>query len=145
MQREGLYLVDIVEAARKIASYLEGVSAEVWAADSMRRDAVIWQLSIIGEAVGGISDETRASTPEIPWKLIRGLRNNVVHRYFSVDWKIVHSAATVNVPDLERQVRALLQHAYPDLFRRLEHEESRASADSSDDEHTEPSTSSDLH
>ncbi|MER5420757.1 HepT-like ribonuclease domain-containing protein [Streptosporangium roseum] len=98
MQREGLYLVDIVEAARKIASYLEGVSPEVWAADSMRRDAVIWQLSIIGEAVGGISDETRASTPEIPWKLIRGLRNNVVHRYFSVDWKIVHSAATVNVP-----------------------------------------------
>lgn len=145
MQREGLYLVDIVEAARKIASYLEGVSPEVWAADSMRRDAVIWQLSIIGEAVGGISDETRASTPEIPWKLIRGLRNNVVHRYFSVDWKIVHSAATVNVPDLERQVRDLLQHAHPDLFRRLEHEESRASADSSDDEHTEPSTSSDLH
>lgn len=134
-----------MEAARKIASYLEGVSPEVWAADSMRRDAVIWQLSIIGEAVGGISDETRASTPEIPWKLIRGLRNNVVHRYFSVDWKIVHSAATVNVPDLERQVRDLLQHAHPDLFRRLEHEESRASADSSDDEHTEPSTSSDLH
>ncbi|MEV4181311.1 DUF86 domain-containing protein [Streptosporangium canum] len=144
MQREGLYLVDIVEAARKIASYLEGVSPEVWAADSMRRDAVIWQLSIIGEAVGGISDETRASTPEIPWKLIRGMRNNVVHRYFSVDWKIVHSAATVNVPELERQVRDLLQHAHPDLFRRLEQEESRASADSSDDEHTEPSTSSDL-
>ncbi|MET8338672.1 DUF86 domain-containing protein [Streptosporangium canum] len=144
MQREGLYLVDIVEAARKIASYLEGVSPEVWAADSMRRDAVIWQLSIIGEAVGGISDETRASTPEIPWKLIRGLRNNVVHRYFSVDWKIVHSAATVNVPELERHVRDLLQHAHPDLFRRLEQEESRASADSSDDEHTEPSTSSDL-
>jgi uncharacterized protein with HEPN domain len=141
MQREGLYLVDIVEAARKIASYLEGVSPEVWAADSMRREAVIWQLSIIGEAVGGISDETRASAPEIPWKLIRGLRNNVVHRYFSVDWKIVYSAATVNVPELERQVRDLLQHAHPDLFRRLEQEESSASADSSDDEHTEPSTS----
>ncbi|GAA0395039.1 DUF86 domain-containing protein [Acrocarpospora corrugata] len=131
MQREGLYLVDIIEAARKIASYLDGVSPEVWAADSMRRDAVVWQLSIIGEAVAGISDETRDSTPEIPWKLIRGLRNNVVHRYFSVDWKIVHTAATVNVPDLERQVRDLLQHAYPDLFERLQEEESRVSSDPS--------------
>ncbi|MEU8200328.1 DUF86 domain-containing protein [Streptosporangium sp. NPDC049046] len=142
MQREGLYLVDIVEAARKIASYLEGVSPEMWSADSMRRDAVIWQLSIIGEAVGGISDETRASTPEIPWKLIRGLRNNVVHRYFSVDWKIVHSAATVNVPDLERQVRNLLQRAYPDLFERLEQEEARTLSAPPEDARTEPSTGS---
>ncbi|MGW4425391.1 HepT-like ribonuclease domain-containing protein [Streptosporangium sp. NPDC004631] len=125
MQREGLYLVDIVEAARKIASYLEGVSPEDWAVDAMRRDAVIWQLSIIGEAVGGISAETRASAPAIPWKLIRGLRNNVVHRYFSVDWKIVHNTATTDVPALERQVRDLLQRAYPDIFKRLEQEESR--------------------
>ncbi|MDP9847886.1 DUF86 domain-containing protein [Streptosporangium lutulentum] len=144
MQREGLYLVDIVEAARKIASYLEGVSPEAWADDSMRRDAVIWQLSIIGEAVGGISEETRASTPEIPWKLIRGLRNNVVHRYFSVDWKIVHSAATVNVPELERQVRDLLQHAYPDLFKRLEQEEARIAAGPPGEVNEEPPTASDL-
>ncbi|WP_189235503.1 HepT-like ribonuclease domain-containing protein [Planomonospora parontospora] len=115
--------MDIVEAAGKIASYLEGVSPEVWAADSMRRDAVIWQLSIIGEAVGGISEETRASAPEIPWKLIRGLRNNVVHRYFSVDWKIVHNAATTNVPELERQVRDLLRSSYPDVFKRLQEQE----------------------
>ncbi|MGC5009915.1 DUF86 domain-containing protein [Streptosporangium sp. DT93] len=100
-------------------------------------------MSIIGEAVGGISDETRASTPEIPWKLIRGLRNNVVHRYFSVDWKIVHSAATVNVPELERQVRDLLRRAYPDLFKRLEQEESRAPT-VSPDEHIGPSTGSHL-
>ncbi|WP_449061391.1 HepT-like ribonuclease domain-containing protein [Planomonospora algeriensis] len=115
--------MDIVEAAGKIASYLEGVSPEVWAADSMRRDAVIWQLSIIGEAVGGISEETRASAPEIPWKLIRGLRNNVVHRYFSVDWKIVYNAATANVPELERQVRDLLRSSYPDVFKRLQEQE----------------------
>ncbi|GII05262.1 HepT-like ribonuclease domain-containing protein [Planobispora takensis] len=145
MQREGLYLVDIVEAARKIASYLEGVSPEVWAADSMRRDAVIWQLSIIGEAVGGISEETRDVTPQIPWKLIRGLRNNVVHRYFSVDWKIVHTAATVNVPELERQVRDLLQRAHPDLFKRLEQQESRESIDSSDVGPTDSSPDTDLH
>ena len=144
MQREGLYLVDIVEAARKIASYLEGVSPEVWADDSMRRDAVIWQLSTIGEAVGGISEETRASTPEIPWKLIRGLRNNVVHRYFSVDWKIVHSAATVDVPELERQVRDLLQRAYPELFKRLEQEEARIAAGPPGEGNEEPPTASDL-
>ncbi|MBB2913476.1 uncharacterized protein with HEPN domain [Streptosporangium becharense] len=125
MQRDGLYLVDIVEAAKKISSYLEGVSPEMWAVDSMRRDAVIWQLSIIGEAVAGISEETRASAPEIPWKLIRGLRNNVVHRYFSVDWTIVHNAATTNVPELARQVRDLLRRSYPDIFQRLREEESR--------------------
>ncbi|WP_428847051.1 HepT-like ribonuclease domain-containing protein [Rhizohabitans arisaemae] len=82
----------------------------------------MWQISIIGEAVGGISDETKASTPEIPWRLIRGLRNNVVHRYFDID-RIVHSAARVNVPELERQVlSALLQRTHPDLFERLRQE-----------------------
>ncbi|MBB5960778.1 HepT-like ribonuclease domain-containing protein [Planomonospora venezuelensis] len=119
-----------MEAVKKIASWLDGVSPESWAADSMRRDAVIWQLSIIGDAVGGISEETRAAVPEIPWKLIRGLRNNVVQRYFSVDWKIVHNVAAMNVPELERQVRELLQRSYPDIFKRLREEESGAPGDS---------------
>ncbi|GIH69258.1 HepT-like ribonuclease domain-containing protein [Sphaerimonospora thailandensis] len=86
----------------------------------MRRDAVIWQLSIIGEAAGAISDETRAMAPEIPWKLIRGMRNGVLHRYFSVDWKIVYNVATKNVPELEHQVHALLRMLYPEIAARLD-------------------------
>ncbi|MEV6866568.1 HepT-like ribonuclease domain-containing protein [Streptosporangium subroseum] len=80
----------------------------------------------------------------MPWKLIRGLRNNVVHRYFSVDWKIVHSAATANVPELERQIRDLLQRAYPDLFKRLEQKEARIAADPPSEGNAESPNSSDL-
>ncbi|MGB5516553.1 MAG: HepT-like ribonuclease domain-containing protein, partial [Thermoanaerobaculia bacterium] len=38
-------------------------------------------IEVIGEAASKISPSTRASSPEIPWKEIIGMRNRLVHGY----------------------------------------------------------------
>lgn len=57
-----LYLEDILEAVTKIESYLEGVSFQDFAKDTMRVDAVLRNLEIIGEAAKGIPSEVREAT-----------------------------------------------------------------------------------
>ncbi len=80
-----LYLQDVVVAADRVASYVEGVTRDEFEADQMRLDAVIRNLQVIGEAVKKIPDSIQKGYPSIPWHEIAGLRNRVTHVYFDFD------------------------------------------------------------
>ena len=54
----------------------------------------------MGEAVKRLSPNFRAQHPEIPWALIAGMRDHLVHGYGIVDWDEVWKTATQDVPDL---------------------------------------------
>jgi uncharacterized protein with HEPN domain len=120
MPRDDLYLVELVEAARQVLRYLDGVSAERWASDSMVRDAVLHQLMIVGEAAGALPDDLRARYPEIPWARMKAFRNVAVHEYFAIEWSWVWLIAHDEVPDLERRARAALKTEFPDLAKRFD-------------------------
>jgi uncharacterized protein with HEPN domain len=58
-------------------------------ADREGRDAVSWNLTVLGEAVRGVPDDVQASNRDIPWAKMRGMRNLLVHEYFGIDDMIV--------------------------------------------------------
>ena len=113
-RRELLYLADIVESARTVARWLAERDGQ-WDDDEILRNAVLRQLSVIGEAASCLSDEMRGRLADIPWREIRGFRNIAVHAYFSLDWDVVHEVATVNLPDMAPRVLALLRMEGPDI------------------------------
>ena len=43
-------------------------------------------IEIVGEAAGRLSEELRDRSQSIPWALIIGMRNRLVHAYFEVDY-----------------------------------------------------------
>jgi uncharacterized protein with HEPN domain len=53
--------------------------------DAKTQSAVLRQLLIVGEVVKKISPEFRAAHPEVPWKLITGTRDKLIHFYEGVD------------------------------------------------------------
>ncbi|MFD3430365.1 HepT-like ribonuclease domain-containing protein [Nocardia fluminea] len=112
-RREDLYLADIVTAYYRIASYLENLTFADFQKDDLRQDGVIRQLSIIGEAASSLAPETRDAQPEIPWKLVRGMRNMLIHQYFDADLIIVFNAATKSVPELADRILAILKQRDP--------------------------------
>jgi len=89
MQRDKGHLFDILESARLALSYIEHKSLETFLQDTQCQDAVIRRLEIIGEASRRLSDETRQTLPEIPWREIIGMRNMLIHDYDDIDMKIV--------------------------------------------------------
>jgi uncharacterized protein with HEPN domain len=69
---------------------------------------LVRSIEIIGEAASKVSEETRSVTPNLPWRAIIGMRNRLIHAYFDIDADILWVAATVEVPDLLKQLRVLL-------------------------------------
>ncbi len=115
MRREGLYLQDIVEAADAVAAFVIGQTRETFVGSDLLRSAVLHKLMIVGEAAARLPQEFRDLHPEIDWRGIVGTRNIVVHAYFRVDWDLVWSSATDDLPDLRRIVADILRREYPEV------------------------------
>jgi uncharacterized protein with HEPN domain len=103
-----LFLEDIRESCAKIARYTEGVNFAQFVASPMAYDAVLRNLTIIGEAVKAMPEEIIRRYPSIDWRRIAGLRDILVHAYFGVDdvtiWDIVEN----KVPELREAVGRVL-------------------------------------
>ena len=73
-ERQDGLLLDILESARSIRSYLAGVSRESFMANEEKQDAVLRRFEIIGEAASRLSQETQALFPTLPFRSMRGMR-----------------------------------------------------------------------
>ena len=108
MRREDLYLSDILEAASAIEKFLSGINKDTFTNSDLTRSAVLQKLTIIGEAASRLSKSFKEQHKDIEWADIIAFRNIAVHAYFSVDWSIVWTAATKEVPDLTRKITAIV-------------------------------------
>jgi uncharacterized protein with HEPN domain len=97
---DSVYLAHIRDAARRIAEYLEGLTESTFYETPLVQDGVIRQIQIIGEAVKRLTPEFRASTSDIPWIDIAGMRNKLVRDYMGVDLEAVWDTAVIEVPKL---------------------------------------------
>jgi uncharacterized protein with HEPN domain len=108
MRAEKLYLTDILEAAGFIDRFVSDIPYEVFSEDDLRQAAILQKLTVIGEAASHLPEDFRKRHDIIPWQDIIGFRNFAIHEYFSVDWEIVWTTATEDVPLLSRQIAEIL-------------------------------------
>jgi uncharacterized protein with HEPN domain len=103
-----VYLDDIIEAAEHIEKYTSGLSLEAFSKDRKTRDAVLYNLQVVGEAIKKVPEEVRSRHPDIEWKKIAGLRDILVHEYFGIDVDIVWDVVANKLPDLKLQIEKIL-------------------------------------
>ena len=114
MDRDRLFLRDILAAAEAIATFITGHTEESFVADDMCRSAVLQKLHIIDEASKNLSDELKARHPHVPWRRMTGLRNVVAHRYFSIDWTQIWNTSRNQVPTTRTEFAEILATEFPD-------------------------------
>jgi uncharacterized protein with HEPN domain len=100
MSKDNAYLTDILNAAKAIERFLQGVSKEAFLANEEKCEAVCRKLEIIGEAARRLSPEARAQFPSIPWNPMSGMRNILIHDYGEVDLGIVWDTTQRDIPRL---------------------------------------------
>ncbi len=97
----------IFEAIEKIELLMKDVSREDF--DDFRiHDVAIRELEIVGEASRNVSEDFQKQFSEIPWRLMRDLRNLLIHQYFGVNieeiWKVIHE----DLPELKKNISKIL-------------------------------------
>lgn len=75
--------------------------------NTMLVEACVFNLTQIGELVAKISDETKNLNKDIPWKDISGMRNKIVHDYFSINLNIVWDTIQNDLPNLKKNIEKL--------------------------------------
>lgn len=98
---------DIINAGKLIQEFIEGFDKQTFVNDRKTRSAVLYQLTVVGEAVKRLSKEFRAQHTHIPWSLIAGMRDHVIHGYDLVDWEEVWQTAKKDIPDLLQKIEQL--------------------------------------
>jgi len=108
MRREILLLGEMIEAAEQAQALVAGLDLEQLGSDRQRRDALLWNFTVLGEAATQLGEPIKERFAEVPGALPARLRNRVVHGYWSIDLEIVHTTATDLLPPFVDQLREVL-------------------------------------
>ena len=108
MHRDEATLLDIAKAARLIQTFVKGMKKDKFLNDIKTESSVLYQITVLGEAVKRLSQEFRSQHPEIPWALMAGMRDHVVHGYDIVDWDEVWNTSSRDISDLLSKLEPLL-------------------------------------
>src|SRR5436309_748597 len=100
-------LLDALDAMDRIQSRLPK-SKDEFIRDELVQVWMVHHLMIIGEAVGHIDATFKQRFPSIPWRDIAGLRTIIVHEYFRIDYEVVWTMISQDVPVLKEQFSKLM-------------------------------------
>lgn len=101
-------LQHMLDAAKQAATFMQDMSQQDLMDDLRTTFALVKCIEIIGEAAARVSEPTQQSLPDIPWRIIKAMRNRLVHVYFDVDVKVLWSTVTNDLPPLAKSIEMIL-------------------------------------
>ena len=101
-------LQDILGAIAAVERYAIGINSE----DDLLQDektlqAILYNLTIIGEASDQLSEGMKAKSLSTDWRAIKGMRNLVTHEYFRVKVKFVWGVIIKDLDALKSEIERM--------------------------------------
>lgn len=103
-----VYVEHMLECVRLAREYTEQVTRDQFFASPQLQDAVVRRIEILGEAAKNLPAEFRTQHPQVPWRLITGMRDLLIHAYFRVDLDQLWQTVERDLPPLESQLKTIL-------------------------------------
>lgn len=100
-------LQHILEAIAEIQKYILNESLDSFCQTGLIHDAVLYQFSVIGEAIIHVEDE-KLDKYDYPWHKVRSFRNMIAHEYFNIKLIAVWAIIQNDLPELNKVVNQIL-------------------------------------
>lgn len=105
---DNLRVEDILRASLRLRE-IGNAGRDAFDLDWRTQEAAVRLLGIIGEAANSVSDGFLAMVPQMPTDLVRGMRNRVVHEYWTIDTDIVWQTISRDIEPLIEGLRGLYE------------------------------------
>jgi uncharacterized protein with HEPN domain len=102
--QDRIRVLHMLEAAVEATGYAGGRTRQALDADRMLRRALVHCLLILGEAAAQVSAQGRAHYPDVPWTVVVGMRNRLIHAYADVNLDVVWATVLDDLPSLIEQL-----------------------------------------
>lgn len=77
--------------------------------DLGKRHGVVRCIEVVGEAGHQVSDAVKAELSAIPWHLMYGMRNRLIHDYGNTNYRIVYEVVRQELPGLIATLRSRIE------------------------------------
>ena len=104
-----LYLYVIYDNINDIENFIKGLDFETFVNSKEKIYATIYCLQVIGEAVKNLPEEIREKYQDMPWRKVAGMRDKLIHGYFTVDFDKVWETLKRDLPPLKKVITNILQ------------------------------------
>lgn len=104
MKTDAFYISHILHEIDYIQRKCKGKTIDDLYSDEDLQHIISRALEIIGEASKNISPEMKSAHDHILWKEMSGIRDKIIHGYFSINWIIVWDVITHEIGDLKNQL-----------------------------------------
>ena len=108
MSRDQESLIDIAIAIRRALRYTDSISRAQLEANDEKLSAILYQITIIGEATKRLSQQFHQQHPEIPWREMAGMRDVIVHEYDQLDFDVIWDVVKNKLSELLSLIEPLL-------------------------------------
>jgi uncharacterized protein with HEPN domain len=104
---------DMLKCIARLQQYTCNISFDEFSFNFMIVQACLYNIQIIGEAVSKLPKDVKEAEMQIPWGLIKGMRNRLIHDYIGTDlplvWNVIKNELPAFENDLERIHGLLIQ------------------------------------
>jgi len=73
----------------------------------MAVEACLYNIQIIGEAASHLPEAVKEKEKQIPWLLIKGMRNRLIHEYFGTDLPLVWNTIKNDPPSFKSELEKI--------------------------------------
>ena len=101
----------IKHAIQRIGTYTVDFEEDSFMNNEVVTDAVLFQFSIVGEAVGYISKDLLAKYP-YPCHLVKAFRNYIAHEYFGINLKLVWQTVKQDLPVISSLIDQMIKNEF---------------------------------
>ena len=112
-RKPSAYIKDILNSISRIHLYTRDISFDEFSKNFMAVEACLYNIQVIGEAVSRLPENLKEQETHIPWVLIKGMRNRLIHEYFGTDlpvvWHVIKNELPTFKNELERIQKVLLK------------------------------------
>lgn len=94
-------LMEIQSHCNRIEDKMANLSFIDFDTDIDSKEIVAFNLLQIGELAKKLTQNFILEYPEIPWRLVKGMRDHIVHGYSTIDFEVIYNTADENIKELQ--------------------------------------------